>query len=188
MWPNEVVTASHEVLWEIREFDGLSTAALNGYLQPVVAPTRLDLDTALATAKFSGRAAHHAVEWWHHVDCHRTEISGAHGAVRPRGGRCSACVVLARAVGFNSLITCDLGGTSFDVAVIAGGKVAIAPQATVDFGLAIRTPMIEITTIGAGGRSIALVDRGGWPQVGLDSVGVGAGSCPSRRGQHAGRR
>jgi N-methylhydantoinase A len=78
---------------------------------------------------------------------------------------------LAKAAGFDNLITCDLGGTSFDVSVIADAKVAVAAQTTVDFGLVIRTPMIEITTIGAGGGSIASVDRGGLLQVGPESAG-----------------
>ncbi len=55
--------------------------------------------------------------------------------------------------------------------MIAGGKAAIAAQTTVDFGLVIRTPMIEIATIGAGGGSIASVDRGGLLQVGPESAG-----------------
>jgi N-methylhydantoinase A len=78
---------------------------------------------------------------------------------------------LAKAAGFDNVITCDLGGTSFDVCVIAGGKAAIAAQTTIDFGLVIRTPMIEITTIGAGGGSIAAVDRGGLLHVGPESAG-----------------
>jgi N-methylhydantoinase A len=49
--------------------------------------------------------------------------------------------------------------------------VSIAAQTTIDFGLVIRTPMIEITTIGAGGGSIASVDRGGLLQVGPESAG-----------------
>ncbi len=94
----------------------------------------------------------------------RTALSGpAAGVV--------AGAALAKAAGFDNLITCDLGGTSFDVSVIAGGKVAVAAQTTVDFGLVIRTPMIEITTIGAGGGSIASVDRGGLLQVGPESAG-----------------
>jgi N-methylhydantoinase A len=55
--------------------------------------------------------------------------------------------------------------------VNAGGKASLAAQTTVDFGLVIRTPMIEITTIGAGGGSIAWVDRGGLLQVGPESAG-----------------
>ena len=94
----------------------------------------------------------------------RTALSGpAAGVV--------AGAAIAKAAGFDNLITCDLGGTSFDVSVIAGGKVSVAAQTTIDFGLVIRTPMIEITTIGAGGGSIASVDRGGLLQVGPESAG-----------------
>jgi N-methylhydantoinase A len=78
---------------------------------------------------------------------------------------------LAKAAGFENLITCDLGGTSFDVSVIARGEASVAAQTTIDFGLVIRTPMIEITTIGAGGGSIASVDRSGLLQVGPESAG-----------------
>jgi N-methylhydantoinase A len=59
--------------------------------------------------------------------------------------------------------------------VIAGGRVSVAAQTTIDFGLVIRTPMIEITTIGAGGGSIASVDRGGLLQVGPESAGSAPG-------------
>jgi N-methylhydantoinase A len=57
------------------------------------------------------------------------------------------------------------------VSLIADGQMALAAQATIDFGLVIRSPMIEITTIGAGGGSIAAVDRGGLLQVGPESAG-----------------
>ena len=55
--------------------------------------------------------------------------------------------------------------------LIVGGRASLAAQTTIDFGLVIRTPMIEITTIGAGGGSIASVDRGGLLQVGPESAG-----------------
>jgi N-methylhydantoinase A len=170
VWPNEFVSASHEVLSEIREFERSSTTALNAYLQPVVASYLGKLDTALATQRFPGQL--HIVQSNGGIMSTatarrlpvRTALSGpAAGVV--------AGAALAKAAGFDNLITCDLGGTSFDVSVIAGGKVAVAAQTTVDFGLVIRTPMIEITTIGAGGGSIASVDRGGLLQVGPESAG-----------------
>jgi N-methylhydantoinase A len=170
VWPNEFVTASCEVLSEIREFERSSTAALNAYLQPVVASYLGKLDHALASQKFPGQL--HIVQSNGGIMSTatalrfpvRTALSGpAAGVV--------AGAALAKAAGFDKLITCDLGGTSFDVSVIAGGKVAVAAQTTVDFGLVIRTPMIEINTIGAGGGSIASVDRGGLLQVGPESAG-----------------
>ena len=170
MWPNAFVTASHEVLSEIREFERSSTAALNAYLQPVVASYIGKLEQALSAQKFPGQL--HIVQSNGGIMSTatarklpvRTALSGpAAGVV--------AGAALAKAAGFDNLITCDLGGTSFDVSVIACGKVAVAAQTTVDFGLVIRTPMIEITTIGAGGGSIASVDRGGLLQVGPESAG-----------------
>src|SRR5262245_27785518 len=170
VWPNDFVTASHEVLSEIREFERSSTAALNAYLQPVVASYLGKLDQALAQQKFPGKL--HIVQSDGGIMSTatarrlpvRTALSGpAAGVV--------AGTAIAKAAGYDNVITCDLGGTSFDVSVIAGGKVAIAAQTTVDFGLVIRTPMIEITTIGAGGGSIASVDRGGLLQVGPESAG-----------------
>jgi N-methylhydantoinase A len=170
VWPNEHVTASHEVLSEIREFERSSTAALNAYLQPVVGSYLGKLEAALVQQGFGGQ--------FHIVQSNggimstatarrlpvRTALSGpAAGVV--------AGAAIAKAAGFDNLITCDLGGTSFDVSVIAGGKAAVAAQTTIDFGLVIRTPMIEIATIGAGGGSIASVDRGGLLQVGPESAG-----------------
>src|SRR5690606_2907308 len=77
--------------------------------------------------------------------------------------------------GFDNIITCDMGGTSFDVSLVAGGKAALAAQTAIDFGMVIRTPMIEITTIGAGGGSIASVDKSGLLKVGPESAGSDPG-------------
>ncbi len=107
----------------------------------------------------------------------RTALSG------PAAGVIAAAAI-AKAAGFANVITADLGGTSFDVSLIAKGEAALAAQTTIDFGLVIRTPMIEITTIGAGGGSIAHVDRGGLLQVGPES----AGSVPGPVCYGAGRR
>ncbi|WP_198374155.1 hydantoinase/oxoprolinase family protein [Neoroseomonas rubea] len=170
IWPNPHVSVSSEILPEIREFERASTAALNAYLQPVVAGYLGRLEGALAQERFTGR--------FHIVQSNggimstatarrmpvRTALSG------PAAGVIAAAAI-AHAAGFENAITCDLGGTSFDVSVVAGGRMELAAQATIDFGLVIRSPMIEITTIGAGGGSIAHVDRGGLLQVGPESAG-----------------
>ena len=170
VWPTEHVTASHEVLAEIREFERASTTALNAYLQPVVGSYLGKIETALTQQGYAGKL--HIVQSNGGIMSTatarrlpvRTALSGpAAGVV--------AAAALARAAGFDNVITCDLGGTSFDVSLIAAGKTAVAAQTTVDFGLVIRTPMVEITTIGAGGGSIAAVDRGGLLQVGPESAG-----------------
>ena len=154
VWPNEHLSASHQVLPEIREFERASTTALNAYLQPVVGAYLAKLEGALAKQKFAG--TFHIVQSNGGVMSTatarrlpvRTALSG------PAAGVIAAAAI-ARASGYDNVITCDLGGTSFDVSVIAGAMPSLAAQTVVDFGLVIRTPMIEITTIGAGGGSIA---------------------------------
>ncbi len=170
VWPNEHVSASHQVLPEIREFERASTTALNAYLQPVVGDYLAKLEGALAQNGFGG--TFHIVQSNGGVMSTetarrlpvRTALSG------PAAGVIAAAAI-ARATGEDNIITCDLGGTSFDVSLVAGGKASLAAQTVIDFGLVIRTPMIEITTIGAGGGSIASVDRGGLLQVGPESAG-----------------
>ncbi len=170
VWDNEFISASHQVLPEIREFERSSTTALNSYLQPVVGSYLGKLEQALATQRFKGQ--------FYIVQSNggvmstatarrfpvRTALSG------PAAGVIAAATI-ARQAGYDNAITCDLGGTSFDVSVVVGGRASLAAQTTIDFGLVIRTPMIEITTIGAGGGSIASVDRGGLLQVGPESAG-----------------
>jgi N-methylhydantoinase A len=168
VWPNEHVSASHEVLAEIREFERASTTALNAYLQPVVGAYLAKLEAALPAGDLQFHIVQSNGGLMSTATARRlpvrTALSGpAAGVV--------AGAALAKAAGFDDVITCDLGGTSFDVSLIAGGKAAVAAQATIDFGLVIRTPMVEITTIGAGGGSIAWIDRGGLLQVGPESAG-----------------
>jgi N-methylhydantoinase A len=170
VWPNEFVTASHEVLSEIREFERASTAALNCYLQPVVASYLGKLDAALAAQRFPGKLQIVQSNGGIMSTATARKLPARTALSGPAAGVVAGAAI-AKAAGYDNLITCDLGGTSFDVSVVASGKIAIAAQTTVDFGLVIRTPMIEITTIGAGGGSIASVDRGGLLQVGPESAG-----------------
>ena len=169
---------------EIREFERFSTTALNAYLAPVVGAYLGKLAQALAQRDFAGQL--HIVQSNGGIMSTasarklpvRTALSGPAAGVVAGGA-------LAQAAGFDNVITCDLGGTSFDVCLIAGGKAAIAAQTTIDFGLVIRTPMIEVTSIGAGGGSIAAVDRAGLLQVGPQSAGSDPGpACYGRGNPH----
>ncbi len=170
VWPNEYIACSAQILPEIREFERTSTTALNAYLQPVVGSYLARLDDALAAEQFAGN--------FHIVQSNggvmstasarrlpiRTALSG------PAAGVIAAAAMAAQA-GYADIITGDLGGTSFDVSLVCGSQVSMAAETRIEFGLVIRTPMIEITTVGAGGGSIARVDAGGLLQVGPQSAG-----------------
>lgn len=174
LWPNAHVTASSELLPEIREFERASTASLNAALQPVVGSYLEKLDKSLRAGGFTGQllivqsnGGVMSVETANKLPV-RTALSGPAAGV-------IACAHLAREAGFPNVITGDMGGTSFDVSLIADGQSALAAQTAIDFGMVVRTPMIEITTIGAGGGSIASVDASGLLQVGPESAGSDPG-------------
>lgn len=170
VWPNDHIAFSAQLLPEFREFERTSTLALNAYLQPVVANYLGKLDEALAVEGFGGS--------FHIVQSNGGIMSTSHARTFPVRTALSgpaagviAAAAIASAAGYPDIVTADLGGTSFDVSVVANGEAALAAQTTIDFGLVIRTPMIEITTIGAGGGSIARVDAGGLLAVGPESAG-----------------
>ncbi|WP_319774983.1 hydantoinase/oxoprolinase family protein [Breoghania sp.] len=174
VWPNSYVTAATEILPEIREFERLSTATLNAYLQPAVASYLDRLQKGLAAKGFEGdilivqsNGGVMSVDTAKQYPV-RTALSGPAAGV-------IAATAISKAAGFENIITCDMGGTSFDVSLIAGGEAALAAQTSIDFGMVVRTPMIEITTIGAGGGSIASVDKSGLLQVGPESAGSDPG-------------
>jgi N-methylhydantoinase A len=88
---------------------------------------------------------------------------------------------LARRSGFEDVITLDMGGTSTDVSLVAGGEPDLAPQTEID-GLPVRTPVIDIVTVGAGGGSVAWIDDGGLLRVGPRSAGAVPGPACYMRG------
>lgn len=180
-WPNDFVTAATEVLPEIREFERASTAALNAALQPVVGRYLRQLHDDLMGQGFGGdllivqsnggvmsreTAAQRPI---------RTALSGPAAGVM-------ACAAIASAAGHANVITGDIGGTSFDVSLITEGQASMAAQTSIEFGLVVRSPMIQIETIGAGGGSIAQVDASGMLQVGPQSAGSNPGPACYGRG------
>ena len=170
LWPNPHVTAAAEVLPEIREFERCSTATLNAALQPVVGSYLARLDADLRGQGFAGElliVQSNGGVMSRQTACDvpvRTALSGPAAGV-------IACAAIARSAGFPDVITGDMGGTSFDVSLVAGGEAALAAQTAIEFGMVVRSPMIQIETIGAGGGSIASVDASGMLQVGPESAG-----------------
>ena len=174
VWPNPHVNISSDILPEIREFERASTTALNAYLQPLIGDYLQGLESSLGGRGFAGtilivqsNGGVMSVDNARQRPI-RTALSG------PAAGVIAGAHIAAQA-GQANVITCDMGGTSFDVSLVAEGQSTLSPQTAVDFGLVVRTPMIEITTIGAGGGSIAWVDRGGLLQVGPESAGSDPG-------------
>ncbi|MEQ9092915.1 MAG: hydantoinase/oxoprolinase family protein [Miltoncostaeaceae bacterium] len=161
--PGINVSASHEVLAEIREYERISTTAVDAYLTPVLRRylhglARRAQDAGLpapAIMQSSGgvlpiaEAAEHAA--W-------TVLSG------PAGGVIGAARAAAQD-GEGLVLTFDMGGTSCDVALVRDG-VPARTAATQIAGHPIHLPMLDIATVSAGGGSIAWADSGGALRVG----------------------
>ena len=175
------IVVSHEVVREYYEFERTSTAVVQGYLQPLVSRYADNLAKKLAERKFT----------------RQTLVMQSNGGLMPLpqlGGRAAnivrsgpaagvmAAARIAGEAGFRSVITGDMGGTSYDVAVVIDGRPQIAETTHLDFRVPLRLPMIDVHTIGAGGGSIAYLDRGGVLQVGPRSAGAVPGPICFGRG------
>lgn len=172
-FPEAYASISHEVLPEFREYERLSTTVINGYLGPVMASYLANLRPQLArigvkvaphiTQSNGGIISFEAAER-HPV---RTVLSG------PSSGVVGALAV-ARLAGMADLITFDMGGTSTDVSLVARGEPRLTGEKEVE-GYPVKTPMIDIHAVGAGGGSIAWIDSGGHLKVGPQSAGAEPG-------------
>lgn len=180
-WPTPYVAAGSEILPEFREFERGVTAALNAYIQPVVSRyigrlnDRLREDGLahdLLVMQGNGGMMSAGIVRDHAI---HTVMSGPAAGV-------TAAARLASAAGFPNIITCDMGGTSFDVALIREAQPVLTTERELGYGLPVRVPMIDIETIGAGGGSIARINQAGILQIGPDSAGAQPGPVCYGRG------
>jgi N-methylhydantoinase A len=180
--PDALVCLSSDVSPEFREYERFATTAVNAALLPV-------MDRYLA--RFADGVARRGIPAPPYV------IQSNGGLVSPAtlrrlpintffsgpAGGVVGAVEVARESGIADIITIDIGGTSTDVCLVRGGRPARASQRDMG-GLPVRTPSIDLHTIGAGGGSLAWVDAGGLPKVGPESAGASPGpACYGRGGE-----
>ncbi len=179
-FPEAFVCTSHEVAPEFREYERVSTAAVNAYLGPVMRGY---------IERLAGRLKELGVRATPHLTQSNGGVIGFDMAARlpvrtvlsgPSTGVVAAQAI-GRMAGLPDLITFDMGGTSSDVALLQGGQARLASDATVH-GYPIKAPMLDIHTVGAGGGSIAAVDSGGLLKVGPRSAGADPGPVCYGRG------
>jgi N-methylhydantoinase A len=112
------------------------------------------------------------------------EEAAAHPAVALVSGPAAGTVgaaLLARRAGLENAISLDMGGTSTDVSLIAGGQAGRTGEREVG-GLPLRLPTVDLQTVGAGGGSIVWLDAGGAVRVGPESAGADPGAACYGRG------
>lgn len=181
VWPNHYITTSSSIVAEFREFERFGTGAINAYLQPVIDRYVGSLTSSLKASGYDRELI----------------IMQANGGMMTADVACTQAVntvlsgpaagviaanALGELTGDQNLITCDLGGTSFDVGMIVEGRPLVTSDRDIDYNLPVRIPTIDIRTIGAGGGSIARVNAGGLLQVGPQSAGAWPGPIVYSRG------
>lgn len=181
IWSNDYVVAGHEIMREMREFERGSTAAVHASISPVVSRYIGKVAQELEAQGFArellimqangGMMASSLVR----EQAVQTVMSGPAAGVL-------AAAELARGAGVKNIITGDMGGTSFDVALIVDGQPVVTAEKDLAYSVPIRVPMIDIHTVGAGGGSIAHVDKAGMLRVGPESAGSYPGPIGYGRG------
>src|SRR5262245_3925218 len=182
--PGAYVSLSSDVFPQIKEFQRVSTTLVNAYVGPALSRYLDRLGGRLAEAGYRGP----------------TLIIQSHGGVAPiaEAVRLAAGAVLsgpaggvagsryaAKLLGSGNLIPLDMGGTSTDICLIVDGEASLAADRGVG-GHKIALNSLDITTLGAGGGSIARVDAGGILHVGPQSAGAMPGpACYGRGGAEA---
>jgi N-methylhydantoinase A len=180
--PDWTVVLSSDLVREFHEFERFSTTAIHAYVAPMVGRYAATLAGDLA-----GRGYRH--------DISITQSSGGvvelsqvadRASLLIRSGPAAGVVGsidTARRAGFADLITADMGGTSFDVAIVSDGRVRTCEEVDMGFRMPLRVASVEVESIGAGGGSIAHLDPTGLLKVGPYSAGSVPGpACYARGG------
>jgi N-methylhydantoinase A len=171
--PDAFVTTSAEVLPQIKEFERFSTTVANAAVGPVIDAYLRRLQARLETAGYAGplfvMLSHGGVA----SAAEAARLAAGTALSGPAGG-VAAAVALAKAGLGPDLITFDMGGTSTDIALVQDGAPTLSPgRAVADVRIAL--PGLDIVTLGAGGGSIAAIDRSGLLRVGPESAGAQPG-------------
>ena len=181
--PDVYLTLSVDLLPEIRYYDRISTTAVNAYLGPIVRDYVGQVEAYFGEIGFAGELRYLQANG----GICAAEAFIKRSVIALNSGPAAAPVAglfLASRLGHNDVVTIDMGGTSFDAALVKDGQPAMVKNTDVR-RYRIGSPMLDIHTIGAGGGSIAWVDEG-LLRVGPQSAEADPGpACYQRGGEQA---
>lgn len=173
------VSRSSEIIPEFREFERASTTTINAFVQPVVHRYLESIRGAIQEC--GGPNDYYVMKSGGGVSA-SGEVNPVEMLLSGPAGGVSGGVLLGKSTGRANMITFDMGGTSADFSAIQDHTPLWTEEGEID-GLPIRLPILDITTVGAGGGSIAWFDKGGALRVGPQSAGSEPGpACYDRGG------
>ncbi|HWJ71554.1 MAG TPA: hydantoinase/oxoprolinase family protein [Kaistia sp.] len=175
------ISLSHRISGEYREYERTSTTVIDAFVRARMSNYLRRLDerlrelgfrgTSLITRSGGGSMTFAEAEERPFETIMSGPVGGAQGASE-----------LATALDIRALITADVGGTSFDTALILDGAAQVLFEGSID-QMPVQTPWVDVRSIGSGGGSIAHVDIGGLMRVGPRSAGAVPGpACYGKGG------
>ncbi len=167
--PGVFVSLSSEVAPRIREYERTVTTVINAYLTPVLADYLKNVKERLAAYGWS-KPVHIMMNSGSLSDIDAMSDFGVKTLLSGPGGGAVGNSSLGKLTAKSHTVLADMGGTSFDIHVISGGSQRLVSDSELA-GYPLTIPMIDISSIGAGGGSIARVDGGGRLSVGPESAG-----------------
>lgn len=176
------LTVSFELLPSVRFYDRVSTTSLNSYVGPILKRYLTSLMKRLEKENFKGTLLIMTSNGG--VVSPESAISKSASTLLsgPAGGPVAGTIYV-KPQGYDSFITTDMGGTSFDTAVVKNGKPTVTTSGYIN-RLRTALPMLNVVTIGAGGGSIGWIDEGGLLRMGPQSAGSKPGPvCYSLGGE-----
>ncbi|HJN40449.1 MAG TPA: hydantoinase/oxoprolinase family protein, partial [Chloroflexota bacterium] len=173
-FPDLPVSISSDVAPIWREYERSSTTLADAYVRPHVGSFIGSLQEGLENLGF--------MRSWAVMKSNGGQMLSAVAQDRPVQmilSGLSAGIIAGRfygaLTGSDNVITLDIGGTSTDVGVVVEGRVRFTTEWRIEFGLPVSAPLIDLSTLGAGGGSIAWINKGGILQVGPHSAGAAPG-------------
>lgn len=180
-WPELSVSISSDIVREYREYERSATTVVNAYIQPIFRRYIGALESSLVEQGFNGsfyitRSGGGALL------ARDSATTPVHTIFSGPAGGLIGTARLSEIIDRADIIAVDIGGTSTDACVVRGGVPTLKYQAELE-KLPLMIPAYNISTIGAGGGSIARVE-GGLLKVGPQSAGAEPGPiCYGRGGQ-----
>ncbi|MHB1006049.1 MAG: hydantoinase/oxoprolinase family protein [Chloroflexota bacterium] len=180
-FPTVPVSLSHQVTPIWREYERGCTTTADAYVKPIIARfvdsvehglLQRDLGGPFALMKSNGGNMVGSAAKDNAVQVLLSGLAGGMIAGRYFGHK----------VNSTNVISLDMGGTSTDVGTVTNGEIGYTTEYQVEWGVPISAPFIDLTTIGAGGGSIAWIDKGGFLKVGPQSAGADPGPVCYNRG------
>ena len=172
--PGAFVTCSGEILPEMREFERMSTTTVNAYVGPILDRYLDGLTAAMREWGYPGDILiiHSGGGV---VNCDAARVLPARTCQSGPAGGVIGGALIGKLAGFPNVITFDIGGTSTDLALVYEGRPLTHIGWKVEFRIPIRFPTIDVISIGAGGGSVAWIDKGGTLKNGPRSAGARPG-------------